>query len=72
MKATKYVTPWFRVGSENPNPARPGIYEVQFSWPGRPIVAMYWTGAKWARIGKFKPNESWGDKWRGLCEPANV
>lgn len=25
------MTKWFRVGSEDPSPDKPGLYEVQFS-----------------------------------------
>lgn len=63
-----FVTQWFRVGAENPSPEKPGIYEVQFSWPGRPVVRMQWTGSEWMRAAKLKPSVSWGDKWRGLYE----
>jgi hypothetical protein len=64
----QYVTQWFRVGEENPSPTKPGEYEVQFSWPGRPVFRLIWNGTKWTRNGMFKPSVSWGDKWRGLFE----
>jgi hypothetical protein len=62
------VTQWFFVGIDNPLATRPGYYEVQFTWPGQPVMRLRWDGKKWLRIGAFKPNAAWGDKWRGLLE----
>jgi hypothetical protein len=65
-----FVTQWFQVGSENPSKEKPGFYDVKFSWPGAPVLRIYFDGAAWGRVGKFKPNSSWGDKWRGLHESS--
>lgn len=62
------VTRWFRIGTENPDPNKAGLYEVRFSWPSAPVIRMSWDGAEWKRVGMFKPSHSWGDMWRGLSE----
>jgi len=62
----EYVTQWFGVGVDDPSKDKPGLYEIEFTWPGRPIIKIHWNGKKWGRCGKLKASPSWGDKWRGL------
>ncbi len=60
--AMNQASEWNSVGAKNPK--QPGIYEVKFSWPSNPVMQIAWDGEKWVRNGKFKPSQTWADKWR--------
>jgi hypothetical protein len=63
---TAAVTGWISKATP-PLVDRPGTYEVQSGGRYGPVRKQQWTGTRWVNqyIGAV-----YGDRWRGLAQPA--
>lgn len=64
------VTQWFDAIHD---PVHPGLYEVAFFNYGRETARHFaqWDGGAWKYVNHMRPTVAYGDKWRGLAEPAS-